>query len=83
MPLHKGKGGKLDPKNYRPVAILPNLSKVLERAMFQKVVNFMDSNGFFNPNHHAYRSFHSTTTAMLQMYTTWLKALEQGDMAAV
>ena len=83
VPLYKGKGSKLDPKNYRPVAILPILSKVLERAMFQQLVTYMDSNKLFNPNHHAYRSFHSTTTAMLQMYTTWLDALEKGDMAGV
>jgi hypothetical protein len=83
VPLYKGKGSKLDPKNYRPVAILPILSKVLERAMFQQLVAFMDNNNFFNPNHHAYRSFHSTTTAMLQMYTTWLDAIEEGDMAGV
>ena len=83
VPLYKGKGSKLEPKNYRPVAILPILSKVLERAMFQQLVSYMDNNEFFNPNHHAYRSFHSTTTAMLQMYTTWLDAIEEGDMAAV
>ena len=83
VPLYKGKGSKLDPKNYRPVAILPILSKVLERAMFQQLVTHMDTNNLFNPNHHAYRSFHSTTTAMLQMYTTWLDALENGDMAGV
>jgi hypothetical protein len=83
VPLYKGKGSKLDPKNYRPVAILPILSKVLERAMFQQVVTYMDANNFYNPSHHAYRSFHSTTTAMLQMYTTWLEALEEGDMAGV
>ena len=83
VPLYKGKGSKLDPKNYRPVAILPILSKVLERAMFLQLVSFMDTNHLFNPNHHAYRSHHSTTTAMLQMYTTWLEAIEQGDMAAV
>ena len=47
VPLYKGKGCKLDPKNYRPVAILPILSKVLERAMFLQMVNFMDSNNFF------------------------------------
>ena len=51
--------------------------------MFLQMVKFMDSNNFFNSNHHAYRSFHSTTTAMLQMYTTWLEAIEQGDLAAV
>ena len=83
VPLYKGKGCKLDPKNYRPVAILPILSKVLERAMFLQVVKYMDCNRFFNPNHHAYRSFHSTTTAMLQMYTTWMEALEKGEMAGV
>ena len=83
IPLYKGKGCKLDPKNYRPVAILPILSKILERAMFIQVLSHMDSNHFFNPNHHAYRSFHSTTTAMLQMYDTWLDAAEDGDLAGV
>ena len=76
IPLYKGKGCKFDPKNYRPVAILPILSKILERAMFIQVLSHMDSNRYFNPSHHAYRSFHSTTTAMLQMYETWLDAVE-------
>ena len=83
IPLYKGKGSKLEPKSYRPVAILPILSKVLERLMFQQLVTYMDANKFYNPGHHAYRSFHSTTTAILQMYTTWVEALEQGELAAV
>ena len=83
VPLYKGKGSLLDPKNFRPVAILPILSKVLERAIFLQIINYMDSNHLFNPNHHAYRSFHSTTTAMLQMYDTWLDAVEQGELAGV
>ena len=53
VPLYKGKGSKLEPKNYRPVAILPILSKVLERAMFHQLVYYIDANKFFNPNHHA------------------------------
>ena len=83
VPLYKGKGSLFDPKNFRPVAILPILSKVLERAIFLQVLGYMDRENFFNPNHHAYRSFHSTTTAMLQMYDTWLDAVEQGDLAGV
>ena len=83
VPLYKGKGAKIDPKNYRPVAILPIMSKVLERSIFLQIVAFMDGNNFFNPSHHAYRSFHSTTTAMLQMYTTWVEAVEQGSLAGV
>ena len=80
VPLYKGKGSKFDAKNYRPVAILPIMSKVLKRAIFIPLVKYMDTN-CFNPNHHAYRSFQSTTTAMLQMYDTWLNMLEQGELA--
>ena len=83
IPLYKGKGCKLDPKSYRPVALLPILSKVLERSLFIQVMRHMESNKFLNPNHHAYRSGHSTTTALLQMHDTWLEALEGGDMVGV
>ena len=37
IPLHK-KGDMLDPKNYRPVAIVPSLSKILERVIFLQMV---------------------------------------------
>ena len=53
VPLYKGKGSKLEPQNYRPVAILPILSKVLERAMFRQLVSYMDDNNLYNPSHHA------------------------------
>ena len=29
------------------------------KLMFHQLVYYMDANKFFNPNHHAYRSFHS------------------------
>ena len=48
-----------------------------------QIIGHMDRNKYFNPSHHAYRSFHSTTTAMLQMYDTWLDAVESGDLAGV
>ena len=83
IPLYKGKGSKFDTKNYRPVAILPVVSKVLEKAIFMQIIRYMDSNSYLNPSHHAYRSFHSTTTAMLQMYDTWINAVESGDLAGV
>ena len=83
VPLYKGKGSKFESKNYRPVAILPVLSKVLERVVFIQLVRYMDQNRFFNPSHHGYRSFHSTTTAMLQMYDMWVTSLEKGELAGV
>ena len=82
IPLHK-KDDVLNPKNYRPVAILPVLSKVLERVIFNQVVSYLSENSLIHPNHHAYRAHHNTTTALLQMYDTWLESLEKTEMAGV
>ena len=47
------KDDPLNPKNYRPVALLPVLSKILERAVFLQLVNYLDSNALVHPNHMA------------------------------
>ena len=82
IPLLK-KDDPLEPKNYRPVAILSILSKVIERAIFIQIVDYMNLNNFFHPNHHGFRAFHSTSTAMVQMYDSWIKAVDKGELAGV
>ena len=80
IPLHK-KDDPLNPKNYRPVTIVPILSKILERVVFNQLSSYLNSNHLLHPNHHAYRSGHNTTTALIQMYDGWLKAVEGGPLA--
>ena len=82
IPLHK-KEDILDPKNYRPVAILPILSKILERVIFQQVVEYFDTNNLFHPNHHGFRQHHNTCTALVQMYDGWVEAAERGELTGV
>ena len=82
IPLHK-KEDLLNPKNYRPVAIIPIFSKVLERVILNQMVAYITENNLIHPNHHAYRANHNTTTALLQMYDMWLDNLEKKDMAGV
>ena len=82
VPLHK-KDDPLDPKNYRPVAIVPILSKILERAVFNQMIDYLNLNDLLHPNHHAYRAQHNTTTALVQMYDSWLQAVESGQLAGV
>ena len=72
VPLLK-KGDALNPKNYRPVALLPIFSKVLERVVFNQMVKYLDTNKLLNPNHHGSRHGHSTATALIQMYDEWLE----------
>ena len=82
VPLHK-KDDLLNPKNYRPVAIIPIFSKILERVIFNQIIKYMTDNNLLHPNHHAYRAGHNTTTALIQMYDVWLKSLEDGELAGV
>ena len=82
VPLLK-KDDPLNPKNYRPVALLPVLSKILERAVFQQLVGYLDHNGILHPNHHGSRKGHSTATALIQMYDVWTKAVDEVNMVGV
>ena len=51
IPLLK-KGDPLCPSNYRPVALLPILSKVLEKVVFKQVLEYVEENGILHPSHH-------------------------------
>ena len=80
IPLHK-KDDLLNPKNYRPVAILPIFSKVLERSIFNQISKYLTENSLLHPNHHAYRPSHNTTSALIQMYDTWVGAVDDGELS--
>ena len=79
-PIHK-KNDQLNPENYRPVAIIPVLSKVLERAVHNQLIQYIKENNLLNPNHHAYRDGYSTSTAVIEMIDTWIQAVEDGQLA--
>ena len=82
VPLLK-KGDPLEPKNYRPVALLPIFSKILEKVVFLQLVEYLDRNCLLHPNHHGSRSNHNTATALIQLYDQWLEEVEEGKMVGV
>ena len=43
MPLYK-KGLKTDPKNFRPISLLPLISKIIERIIHNQSKNFLSDN---------------------------------------
>ena len=78
MPLHKRK--LLDkhlPSSYRPISILPALSKIAERAVQSQIDNFMKRTNQWNENQHVYRAGLSTTTSLLQLSDILYQASEK------
>ena len=82
IPLLK-KSDPLNPKNYRPVAILPIVSKIIERAVFLQIIEYMNENDLLHPSHHGFRPGHNTTTALIQMYDSWIEAVDRDELVGV
>ena len=73
----------LMPKSYRPVALLPVLSKVMEKVVFSQLVIYLESNNLIHPNLHGSRAGHNTSTALIQLYDKWVEEVEDGKMVGV
>ena len=70
-----------DPKSYRPISNLSVLSKLLERLVGKQLVAYLLENDLFPDLQSAYRSNHSTETAVLKVLSDILLALDSGKLA--
>ena len=71
------------PKSYRPVALLPILSKVMEKVVFIQLVEYLEHNNLIHPNLHGSRKGHNTSTSLLQLYDRWVEELDEDKMVGV
>ncbi|CAB4015684.1 Hypothetical predicted protein [Paramuricea clavata] len=62
--------------NFRPIANIAFLSKVLEKTVAVQTQDFLNSNNFYPSFQSAYRKFHSTETALLKVTNDILRTLD-------
>ena len=74
-PIHK-KDDKTDKTNYRPISILPNLSKVYERSMYSQISPYFDS--VFSKFQCGFRKGFNAQHCLLTMVEKWRKTLDEG-----
>ena len=65
-PLFK-KEDKEKPEFYRPVSILPVVSKVFERSATNQIMEYLEENQLLSTTQHAYRRGHSTVTCLADL----------------
>lgn len=75
------KGSTTDPNNYRPLSLLPTLSKIFERVMYIRLVEFLEINGLFDDEQHGFRSSKSVITAGIEFVESILDAIDRGEHA--
>ena len=75
LPLFKS-GDQSIPDNYRPISLLPVLSKVLEKIVYQRMVEYLDKNNVIFPRQFGFRKGYSTSDAVLNFVGNALKAFD-------
>ena len=76
-PIHKEKE-KTNKKNYRPVSVLPILSKLYEGNMNEEIFTYVEK--FLSPYLFGYRKGHGTQHCLLVMIEMWRKALDESKV---
>ena len=77
VPIHKGKS-KAVPKNYRPVALTSQLSKVFEKVVRKHMVSFLEEHKLLNPTQHGFRAGRSCLSQLLNHFDIITSHLEHG-----
>ena len=77
------KGKKVDVKNYRPISILPCLSKVFERVLDEQLRIYVESNCLLSNLQHGFRKDHSCQSALISLSNTLFANLSEGLVTAV
>lgn len=66
IPIHK-KGDRDCVNNYRPISILPSISKILERVMNTRLTKYLESNSLISPSQYGFRKGKSTADAVHEL----------------
>ena len=75
-PIYKS-GDKSDPNNYRPISVLPLISKVMERAIQSQLVAFLIRNNSLSVHQSGFRKKHSTETATVHFVDHILEQMDK------
>ena len=79
-PIHKN-GKQNDVNNYRPISVLPIFSKILEKCIYKRIIDFLDKHNILIKHQFGFRRGHSTATAILDLIHKINQAIDNKEYA--
>lgn len=76
FPIHK-KGSKIEVTNYRPISLLSNISKIIEKMVHDRLYMFLEQNEAFYNYQFGFRNNHSTNHALIEITEQIRNACDQ------
>ena len=71
-------GPKSDRNNHRPISVLPIVSKMIEKIIFNKLYNYLTECNLLADSQHGFTPMHSTLTALLEATNDWYLNIDNG-----
>ena len=78
-PIFK-RGDKSDKANYRPISILPVLSKILKRHICDHLKVYLNTFGLIYERQSGFREYHSCETALTAIVDDWITAIDNNEI---
>ena len=75
-PIHKKKD-KSDKTNYRPVSILPNISKTYEKLIYNQLYDYFGD--ILSPSQCGFHKGHNTQHCLLVMLEKFKESVDKGN----
>ena len=80
IPIIK-KGDQQDCNNYRPISLLSNIGKIIEKLIHKGLFKFLNSNNCLFNYQLGFRNHHSTNHALISITEKIRKAIDDGKIA--
>ena len=78
-PVNKGRGSPSEPASYRPISLLPCISKIFEKLTFQQLYDHISSNSLITQKQSGYRPGHNTELQLIYLTDKIYRAMNSGD----
>ena len=77
------KGSKRELGSYRPISVLPLVSKIFEKFIYRQLYDYLQDNSLLNTYQSGFRSMHNTLTALVETTNNWSINIDKGLLNGV
>ena len=73
-------GDKCEKSNYRPISLLPVISRLFEKRVYTRLYQYLNSNNLLVNEQSGFRTLHSTLACLLKNTDDWYSGLDNGQL---